>query len=77
MIFLDLNTPRVDGFEVLRTFKGTPRLSGVPIAILTSSRARSDKQRAATLGARYIEKPSQLDDFLSAVGQAAKEMLGQ
>jgi len=75
MILLDLNTPRTDGFEALRTLKETPRLSGVPIAILTSSRARQDKHRAMLLGARYIEKPSGLDDFLSTVGGAVKEML--
>jgi len=74
-ILLDLNTPRTDGFEALRVLKETPRLAGVPIAILTSSRARSDKHRASILGTRYIEKPSQLDEFLSTVGQAVKEML--
>jgi len=75
-ILLDLNTPRTDGFEALRALKETPRLAGVPIAILTSSRARSDKHRASILGTRYIEKPSQLEEFLSTVGQAVKDMLG-
>ena len=49
----------------------------MPLAILTSSRARSDKHRAAIQGARYIEKPSQLKDFLAVVGQAVKEMLAE
>jgi CheY-like chemotaxis protein len=75
-ILLDLNTPRTDGFEALHKFKEFPRLSHVPIAILTSSRDRSDKHRAAILGARYIEKPSQLNDFLKSVGEAVKDMLG-
>lgn len=74
-ILLDLNTPRTDGFEALRALKETPRLAGVPIAILTSSRARSDKHRASILGTRYIEKPSQLEEFLTTIGQAVKDML--
>jgi CheY-like chemotaxis protein len=74
-ILLDLNTPRSDGFEVLGKLTTSPRLSTVPIALLTSSRARFDKNRAELHGVRYIEKPSQLQDFLSAVGQAVKEML--
>src|ERR1700722_14960742 len=42
-ILLDLNTPRTDGFDALRSFKQSPQLAQVPIAILTSSRARRDK----------------------------------
>jgi len=75
-ILLDLNTPGIDGFEALHRFKESPRLCDVPIAILTSSRDRKDKHRAAIQGARYIEKPSQLNDFLMSVGHAVKEMLG-
>jgi CheY-like chemotaxis protein len=75
-ILLDLNTPKSDGFEVLVRLKNTPRLAHVPIAIFTSSQARNDKARSEALGAlRYIQKPSSLDEFLSTVGQAIKEML--
>lgn len=75
-ILLDLNTPKSDGFEVLRILSITPRLAGVPIAIITSSQARSDRERMSLMGAvRYIEKPSQLNEFLSTVGLAVKEML--
>jgi len=51
-------------------------LSHVPIAILTSSPASSDKHRTALQSVRFIQKPSQLADFLSTVGQAVREMLG-
>ena len=75
-ILLDLNTPKSDGFEVLGTLRRDPHLADVPIAIITSSQARSDKHRANLMGAvRYIEKPSQLEQFLSTVGMAVKEML--
>jgi CheY-like chemotaxis protein len=74
-ILLDLNTPRTDGFEVHLKLRQLPRLSQVPIAILTSSRARADKHRAAIQGARYVEKPSQLQDFLTTVGELIKELL--
>ena len=74
-ILLDLNTPRTDGFEALRSLKQSPRLAGVPIAILTSSRAQADRHRAQIQGARYIQKPSQLKEFLSTVGEAVHQML--
>jgi CheY-like chemotaxis protein len=76
IILLDLNTPKSDGFAVLKQLKETPHLAGVPVAVVTSSRAQTDKRRAELLGAsRYVEKPSELDEFLSEVGQAVKEVL--
>ena len=75
-ILLDLNTPRSDGFDVLSKLRGSPRLADVPIAIISSSQAKSDKHRTRLLGAiRYIEKPSQLEEFLGTVGKAVKDML--
>ena len=74
-ILLDLNTPQTDGFEAYLKLRELPRLARVPIAILTSSRAGADKHRAAILGARYVEKPSQLQEFLTTVSRLAKELL--
>ena len=74
-ILLDLNTPKSDGFEVLLRLKQTPRLAHVPIAIITSSSATNDRHRSALQGVRYIQKPSQLEAFLTTVGQAVKDML--
>ncbi len=75
-ILLDLNTPKSDGFNVLLRLKNTPHLAEVPIAIFTSSQATIDKTRSSVLGAaRYIQKPSSLEEFLNTVGQAIKEML--
>ena len=76
-ILLDLNTPRSDGFQVLLKLRAVPRLANVPIAIITSSRASSDKYRSHIQGVRLIEKPSQLEAFLSTVGTAVKAMLPQ
>ena len=65
-ILLDLNTPKSDGFEVLDKLKQTPHLAHVPVAIITSSRAAKDKARTYRLGAiRYVQKPSQLEEFLA------------
>ena len=56
-ILLDLNTPKSDGFAVLgKLLRQTPHLADVPIAIITSSQAESDKHRIALMGrTRYIE----------------------
>ena len=74
-ILLDLNTPKSDGFQVLIKLKQAPRLAHVPMAVITSSQAPSDKHRTSIQGTRYIQKPAQLKEFLTTVGQAIKEMI--
>ena len=74
-ILLDLNTPKSDGFQVLIKLKQAPRLAHVPMAVITSSQAPSDKHRTGLQGTRYIQKPAQLKEFLTTVGQAIKEMI--
>lgn len=74
-ILLDLNTPRSDGFDVLNKLKQSPRLSHVPVAVLTSSQASSDRHRASLQKVRFIQKPAHLEEFLTTVGLAIREML--
>src|ERR1700737_955171 len=74
-ILLDLNTPQSDGFQILIKLKLSPRLARVPMAVITSSQSASDKHRTGLQGSRYIQKPAQLEDFITTVGQAVKEML--
>ena len=76
LILLDLNVPKIHGIEVLRTIRNTPKLVGVPVVILTSSASPTDIHRTALLGAaRFISKPSGLEDFLREVGGGVEEML--
>jgi len=73
VILLDLHTPQCDGFEVLCRLR--QYFSQVPIAVITSSRAREDRLRAEREGAMYIEKPSDLEEFISCIGRIVNEML--
>jgi chemotaxis family two-component system response regulator Rcp1 len=76
-IIVDLNLPRIDGFELLRAVRGNPRFNRVPVAVLTSSRRPEDRQRSLDLGADdFITKPSRLDEFLETVGSAIRRLLG-
>jgi two-component system, chemotaxis family, response regulator Rcp1 len=78
LILLDLHLPQADGIEVLGKIRGMPRLSEVPVVILTSSESLSDKQRTARIGAaRYIRKPSRLEDFFREVGTGVAETLSR
>ena len=76
LVLLDLKLPRRDGFEVLREIRGRPALVGVRVCVLTSSEAETDRHRVELQGVdSYIQKPSNLEEFLDRVGQAVKEML--
>ncbi len=77
LVVLDLNLPRKTGFDVLEQMRSSSRSGQIPVAILSSSDAPSDRRRAELLGAsRYFSKPSNLHDFMS-IGARLKEMLHQ
>jgi len=58
LILLDLNMPRVDGREALAEIKADPDLRGIPIVVLTTSKAEEDILRSYQLGVSgFITKP--------------------
>lgn len=70
LIILDLNLPKSDGSDVLRSIRESSELSAIPVVILTSSDSPRDRAAAERLGANhYITKPSDLDAFLALGGK--------
>ncbi len=68
LIILDLNLPKVDGFEVLQQVKQHPVLRRIPVIILTSSHAETDIVKSYDLHANcYLTKPSELMEFSEMV----------
>lgn len=68
LILLDLNLPRMDGHEVLKTLKADPDLKHIPVCILTTSGDEMDIAESYNLHANsYIQKPSVLNDMVSVV----------
>lgn len=66
LIVLDLNLPKSDGSDVLRSVREQADLSTTPVVILTSSDSPRDRAAIEKLGAdQYITKPSDLDAFLA------------
>ena len=74
LVFLDLNMPRVGGFEVLQKLRSTPGYGDIPVAIFTSSRSDLDRDKAEELKAdRFIVKPSTLGEFFDVVTLTIRE----
>ena len=66
LVFLDLNMPGIDGFEVLKSIKSSDRLKHIPVIILTTSNSRRDIERCLNSHANaYILKSSDVKEFIS------------
>src|SRR5215813_7305413 len=51
LVLLDINMPRVDGFEVIRELNADPALPKPAIVLCSSIVCRDDQERASALGA--------------------------
>jgi CheY-like chemotaxis protein len=64
IILLDLRLPKVDGLEVLKIIKTDPKLSSIPVVILTTSKAELDMVAAyASHANSYLVKPVDFTQF--------------
>jgi CheY-like chemotaxis protein len=60
----DINMPRVDGVEVLRSVKANPGMAAIPVIMLTTA----DVDRCYRLGcAAYVTKPIRHEEFAESV----------
>jgi chemosensory pili system protein ChpA (sensor histidine kinase/response regulator) len=65
VILLDIEMPRMDGFEFTKTIKGDPKNAHIPIIMITSRTAEKHRNHAAELGVDlYLGKPYQEDELL-------------
>jgi CheY-like chemotaxis protein len=68
LILLDLNLPKVSGFDVLERIKTSDELLLTPVIVLTVSEREEDIVRAYQLGANtYITKPVDFGKFMHAI----------
>ena len=73
VILLDIEMPRMDGFEFTKRIKGDPNFASIPIIMITSRTAEKHRNRAAELGVDlYLGKPYQEEELLKHL----REMTG-
>ena len=64
-ILLDIEMPRMDGFEFTKTVKADARTAHIPIIMITSRTAEKHRNRAQELGVEaYLGKPFQEEELL-------------
>jgi two-component system, chemotaxis family, response regulator Rcp1 len=75
LVLLDLNLPKVDGFEVLRQLRRDSRCDRMPVVIVTSSSAQEDRDTARQLRAdAYFRKPADLSAYME-LGRLVRSIL--
>lgn len=67
-MLLDIEMPRMDGFELATHVRNEPRLKHIPIIMITSRTGDKHRKRAEEIGVdRYLGKPYQESDLLDAI----------
>ena len=66
IILLDMEMPRMDGYELLTALRGQPQWADIPVVMITSRAGDKHRRKAMELGASdYLIKPYQ-DEILCA-----------
>ncbi|MBL8479902.1 MAG: response regulator, partial [Sterolibacteriaceae bacterium] len=68
VMLLDIEMPRMDGFDLARSIRGDSRLKHIPLIMITSRTADKHRQMAAEIGVdHYLGKPYDEDDLLACI----------
>jgi len=80
VVLLDVEMPRMDGFELARVMRNDERLKSVPIIMITSRTADKHRNHALEIGVNvYLGKPYQeqqlLDNIAAQLGHTISHAL--
>jgi chemosensory pili system protein ChpA (sensor histidine kinase/response regulator) len=68
VMLVDIEMPRMDGFDLTRNVRGDERTRHIPIIMITSRTATKHRNYAMELGVNeYLGKPYQEDDLLKSI----------
>lgn len=71
LVIADVEMPRMDGFGLVQAIKNDPRLSSLPVVLMTSRAAPEDIRRGLELGAEAYLTKQKFDqrELLATIGQ--------
>ncbi|MFT4180228.1 MAG: Hpt domain-containing protein [Thermomonas sp.] len=73
LMLLDIEMPRMDGYELATAMKADPRMRNVPIIMITSRTGEKHRERAMQIGVeRYLGKPYQEVELMRNVFELLK-----
>ena len=70
IMLLDIEMPRMDGFELTKVLRADSRTAHLPIIMITSRTADKHREHAMSLGVNaYLGKPYQEDTLLDTIAE--------
>lgn len=74
LILMDIQLPKISGFDATRRLRADPRTAQIPIIAITSYALSGDHQRALDAGASaYLAKPYSPRELLALIRKLAPE----
>jgi len=74
VMLVDIEMPRMDGYDLTRNVRSAPVTAGIPIIMITSRTAEKHRSMAFELGVNeYLGKPYQEDELMKLVRQYVAE----
>jgi len=74
IMLLDIEMPRMDGFEVAKNIRTSSHLHALPIIMITSRTGSKHRERAYELGVNnYLGKPYQEDELLASIKELTEQ----
>jgi len=74
VMLVDIEMPRMDGFDLTRNIRADERLKAIPIIMITSRTASKHRAYAFEIGAnQYLGKPYQEEELLLLVADYVKQ----
>ena len=68
LILLDIQLPKMNGYDVAKALRADPVLATIPIVAITSYAMPGDKEKAIAAGCNgYIKKPIDPDTFIAEI----------
>ncbi len=68
LILLDLNMPRMTGYEFLEIVKSDDQFKSIPVIVMTNSQSDVDMIKSYENHANsFISKPIELEDFMNVI----------
>jgi chemosensory pili system protein ChpA (sensor histidine kinase/response regulator) len=74
LMLLDIEMPRMDGYELATYIRNDSRLQGIPIIMITSRTGEKHRQRAMDIGVnQYLGKPYQESELLEEINRLLEQ----
>ena len=63
VVFMDINMPNLNGFDLIKQIRRQPSLANVPLVLVTSENSITNNFRAKWANCRFLSKPRTSEDI--------------